>query len=1064
MSNKSRTAKFKKPKKVLILGSGGLKIGQAGEFDYSGSQAIKALKEEGISTVLMNPNIATVQTDQDMADEVYFLPLTMSMAERIIEKEQPDALLLSFGGQTALNVGLELEDAGILKKHKVRTLGTSTKTIRLTEDRNLFAQRLRSIDVSVAKSTAVESVSAGIEVVKKIGFPIMMRCAFSLGGEGSGLVKNTTQLKSRLRQALSSTSQVLIEEDLGGWKEVEYEVVRDVNDNCVTVCNMENLDPMGIHTGESIVVAPSQTLNNHEYHKLRAVAIKVVRDLGIVGECNIQYALNPDSDEYRVIEVNARLSRSSALASKATGYPLAWVAAKLALGYTLLDLQNSVTQSTSCFFEPSLDYLALKIPRWDLKKFKYAERTISTEMKSVGEIMALGRSFEEVLQKGIRMTNIGARGIVANDSAVEDYLDEIKHPTDQRIFAVAEAFKQGHGVDEIYKLSKIDRWFLQRIKRIVDISKKLPKQKLNDYNLREVKKMGFSDEQIGVLTKKDEKEIRSIRKKLKIVPVVKQVDTLAGEFPAKTNYLYLTYHGTEHDIIPGKKQMIVLGGGPYRIGSSVEFDWCCVQAVKTLSKQGYGSIMINSNPETVSTDYDECDRLYFDELSYERVLDIYEFEGPEGLIVSMGGQIPNNLAIPLHEANVKIVGTSPQDIDRAENRFKFSQLLDTLGVDQPQWEELVSTEDARKFANRVGYPVLIRPSYVLSGAAMNVVFDEANLESYLKQAVEISKKHPTVISKFIEGAREIEIDGVAQGGELKVCAITEHVENAGVHSGDAHSLFPSQKISVEMVRRTKKHLREVLKALNITGPFNVQFLVKDNHVKIIELNLRASRSFPFVSKSLKMNFAQLAIEVILGKKVVIEATEFDQDYVTVKAPQFSYSRIKGVDPVLGVEMGSTGEIATFGKNYQEAVLKSMLAAGYHMPKKAILVSIGKDEDKALLLPFIKDLSKSNYKLYATEGTSKFLTSNKIKNTKAYKISVKKKPAALQVIEDGVVDLVINIPQQSSCQRLTDGYYIRRTAVDYHVPLISNKQIAKIFVNAICNLTEEDLQVKAWSEY
>lgn len=1057
-----------RPKKVLILGSGGLRIGQAGEFDYSGSQAIKALKEEGIKTVLINPNIATVQTDSDMADQVYFLPLTLHFVERVIEKERPDCLLLSFGGQTALNLGLKLEDAGVLKRYRIRVLGTPTTSIRLTEDRDLFAQRLKSINVSVANSIAVSSVTKGLQAAKKIGYPIMMRSAFALGGEGSGLVRTEQQLRVKLSEALSSTPQVLIEEYLGGWKEIEYEVVRDAYDNCVTVCNMENLDPMGIHTGESIVVAPSQTLNNEEYQLLRSVAIKVVRNLGIVGECNIQYALDPVSQEYRVIEVNARLSRSSALASKATGYPLAWVAAKLGLGYSLLGLKNSVTRSTTAFFEPALDYIAIKIPRWDLKKFKDADKTISTEMKSVGEIMALGRSFEEVLQKGLRMIATGARGLVANDKPPTDYMHELSHPTDQRIFAIAEAFARGHSLEEVHQLSKIDPWFLYGIQRIVTTSAELRTSPLTKNSLLQAKQQGFSDEQIAKLTGSTESKIRTKRKRAGIVPVIKQIDTLAGEVPAKTNYLYTTYHGTEHDIQPGKKQLAVLGSGPYRIGSSVEFDWCCVQAVKTISAQGYQSIMINCNPETVSTDYDICDRLYFEEISLERVLDIYDFERPEGVIVSMGGQTPNNLAIDLHKNHVPILGTTAADIDRAENRYKFSTLLDELNIDQPDWKELTLLTQAKQFAKRVGYPVLIRPSYVLSGAAMNVAFDELHLESYLLQAAEISNNHPAVISKFVQGAREIEFDGVAQNGELKVYAMTEHIENAGVHSGDAHVVFPPQKTYLETIRRTKQRLREVLKALHITGPFNIQFLAKENHIKIIELNVRASRSFPFVSKSLKLNFAEIATLAMLGKNVDIDFKRFDLDYVTVKAPQFSYSRIKKTDPILYVEMGSTGEVATFGHGYQEAVLKSMLAAGYTLPKRSILLSIGNDAEKALLLPYIQRLADKKYALYATEGTSDYLAEHGIRNTKVLKVSTAKRSHAkntvVSYIESGKIDLIINIPRNYSRQELSDGYYIRRTAVDYHIPLISNSQIAKIFVNAISNLTEEDLEVKAWSEY
>lgn len=1060
-------SKIIKAKKVLILGSGGLRIGQAGEFDYSGSQAIKAMREEGIKTVLINPNIATVQTDDDMANQVYFLPLTKNFVEGVIKKEKPDALLLSFGGQTALNVGLELEDAGVLKKYRVKVLGTPTQSIRLTEDRDLFAKSLRAIQVDVAKSVAVNTVKQGITAARKLGLPLMIRSAYALGGEGSGIVRTEKHLEQKLKEALSSSPQVLIEEYLGGWKEVEYEVVRDSYDNCVTVCNMENLDPMGIHTGESIVVAPSQTLSNNEYHMLRTVAISVVRHLGIVGECNIQYALDPKSQRYRVIEVNARLSRSSALASKATGYPLAWVAAKLALGYSLYELKNSVTKTTPGFFEPALDYVAIKIPRWDLKKFKSADRTISTEMKSVGEVMAIGRSFTEALQKGLRMINTGARGLVVNDKSVKNYLDIVTHPTDQRIFAVAEAFQHGHTVPEIYKLCKIDPWFLEQINTIVTYAEHIRSTQLTKAVLLTAKRHGFSDEQIAILKHTSETAIRTKRKQLGIVPYVKQIDTLAGEFPAKTNYVYMTYHGVEHDVQPQKKSLVVLGGGPYRIGSSVEFDWCCVQAIKTINQSGYKSIMVNCNPETVSTDYDICDRLYFEEISLERILDIADFEKPHGTIVSMGGQTPNTLAMPLHNAGVKILGTSPKDIDRAENRYIFSKLLDTLGIDQPDWKESTSLAEAKQFAQRVGYPVLIRPSYVLSGAAMNVAFHPSHLESYLQQAAEISKKYPVVISKFVENAREIEFDGVAQNGELKVYAMTEHIENAGVHSGDAHVVFPPQKTYLETIRRSKRRLREVLKVLNITGPFNIQFLAKDNDIKIIELNLRASRSFPFVSKSAKINFAAIATQAILGQPVTVDFKRFDLDYVTVKAPQFSYSRIKGADPLLYVEMGSTGEVACFGNGYEEAVLKSMMAVGYTFPKKGVLLSIGRAKDKAVLLAYAQDLADKHLAIYATEGTSDWLMHHGIKSQKVYKVSSRVNKKHLRVtdcIERGMIDLIINIPRTYNRTELTDGYYIRRTAVDYHVPLINDLQIAKVFINAVCHLTEEDLSIKAWSEY
>ena len=1056
-----KTNLVKKPKKILILGSGGLRIGQAGEFDYSGSQAIKAFKSEGIKTILINPNIATVQTDPDMADVVYFLPLTVPFVEQVIAKERPDAIALSFGGQTALNVGLALEDADILKKYKVRVLGTPTKSIRLTEDRDLFANALRAINIDVARSYAVTTVKQAMRAAQKIGYPVMIRSAFALGGEGSAKIKDAKMLQHRAAEALSNVPQILIEEYLGGWKEIEYEVVRDNQNNCITVCNMENLDPMGIHTGESIVIAPSQTLSNAEYHMLRSVAQTVVRHLGIIGECNIQYALDPQSRRYRVIEVNARLSRSSALASKATGYPLAYVAAKLALGYDLLDLQNSVTKSTTSCFEPALDYVAIKIPRWDLKKFKSADRTISTEMKSVGEVMAIGRTFAEALQKGIRMLGSGDDGLVANSRQSYDYMADITLPTDRRLFALATALQAGVTLKRLHQLTKIDYWFLHHFETIVNAAKQLKRTKqLTADHLRTVKQLGFSDHQIATLTQQSAAKVRQLRKRHHIYPVVKQIDTLAGEYPAQTNYLYFTYHGTEHDVKPTKQGTIVLGSGPYRIGSSVEFDWCCVQAVKTIREEKRTSIMVNCNPETVSTDYDISDRLYFEELSLERVLDIVDFEGPQGVIVSMGGQTPNNLATALHTAKVPILGTSPKDIDRAENRYIFSQLLDEIGLDQPRWKEVTTIAAAKAFAQAVGYPVLIRPSYVLSGAAMNVAMTPEHLVHYLAEAAEVSNEYPVVISKFIEGAREIEFDGVAKKGELKLYAMTEHIENAGVHSGDAHAVFPPQRTYIETIRRTKQRMRQVVKALNITGPFNVQFLAKDNEIKIIELNLRASRSFPFVSKSAKINFAAKATEVMLGKHIEVDFKRFDLDYVTVKAPQFSYSRIKGADPVLYVEMGSTGEAAAFGDGYQEAVLKAMLATGHVIPEhKRLLVSVGKDLHKASLIPFMKKLDKHGFTLYCTEGTAKFYRKQGIQVK-----PVKKGKPVLKLIEQKAVDCVINIPRQYTHQELTDGFRMRRAAVDWHIPLISNVQIAKIYANAICNLEFKDLLIKAWHEY
>jgi carbamoyl-phosphate synthase large subunit len=1022
-----------KPKKVLLLGSGGLKIGQAGEFDYSGSQAIKALKEENIEIVLMNPNIATVQTDvpaesskesEKLADTVYFLPLTEEFATQVIAKEKPDAILLSFGGQTALNLGLALEKNGTLKKYGVQVLGTSVATIRDTEDRDLFVQRLAEIGVAAARSFAAANPAQALKAAEKIGYPLMMRAGFALGGQGSGVVHSKKDLEERLSEVFHNTTQVLIEEYLGGWKEIEYEVVRDAADNCITVCNMENIDPMGIHTGESIVVAPSQTLSNTEYHTLREIAIKTIRHLGIVGECNIQYALNPDSDdvEYRVIEVNARLSRSSALASKATGYPLAFVAAKLALGYTLPELKNSVTKVTSACFEPALDYIVLKMPRWDLAKFDNAHREIGTEMKSVGEVMAIGRSFPEVLQKAIRMLSIGADGFTAHRNGnfhIEKYEDEIKTATMHRIFAIAQALRAGISVDVIHGYSKIDRWFLDNMAAIIDFEKKFAKLRIDDpKNLRRAKELGFSDVQIGVIKKRSESEIRELREQFNIVPFIKQIDTLAGEFPAQTNYLYLTYHGSEHDIKPETRlQIAVLGSGPYSIGSSVEFDWSCVQALQTLGVEGYKTIMINSNPETVSTDYDMSDRLYFEELSLERVLDIVEFEKPEGVVVSTGGQIPNNLALKLHRAEVNIIGTNPEDIDRAEDRHVFSQLLDQIGVDQPGWSEMTTLEEASKTALELGYPVLVRPSYVLSGAAMKVAYDEMSLKQFLRRAVDISSDHPVVISKFIENAREIEIDGVAQKGKLVIYAITEHVENAGTHSGDATVVMPPQRTYLETIRRAKTITKAIIKELNITGPFNVQFIAKDNHLQVIECNVRASRSFPFVSKVTGHNFIDIATRAILGRDVSGEYRTVELDTVAVKSPQFSYSRIKGADPLSHVEMASTGEVACFGDSYEEALLKSMMAAGFRLPrpKSNVLISLGGPENKIKLLPALQRIAEMKFKLYATEHTADFLEYHKIKCEKVYKIQSEKEHS-LQIISGMRILLFLRLPREFLLRR------------------------------------------------
>jgi len=1060
-----------RPKKVLLLGSGGLRIGQAGEFDYSGSQAIKAFKEDGVSVVLMNPNIATVQTDDKRADVVYFLPLTEKFATEVIRKERPDAIALSFGGQTALNLGLSLEKSGVLKKYGVRVLGTPVTTIRDTEDRDLFVKQLRKIGVKTARSRAALNIKEASAAAKEIGYPVMIRAGFALGGEGSGVVRGEKELVTKLSEVFRNVRQVLIEEYLGGWKEIEYEVVRDRADNCITVCNMENFDPMGIHTGESIVVAPSQTLSNAEYHGLREIAIKTIRHLGIVGECNIQYALHPQTGDYRVIEVNARLSRSSALASKATGYPLAFVAAKLALGYTLPEIKNSVTKKTTACFEPALDYVVLKIPRWDLNKFENAAPRIGTEMKSVGEVMAIGRSFEEVLQKAIRMQNtpLDKKYLTGRVGA---YLDEIEHPTSNRIFAILGAMRGGISVAKIHKLSKIDPWFLYKIKNIVDFEKRLPRSRLGRETLRLAKQLGFSDAQLAISKKTTEPAIRALRKRLKVLPVVKQIDTLAGEFPAETNYLYLTYHGTENDVVRGpdakvgvgKKQIAVLGSGPYAIGSSVEFDWSGVQALQTLKREGYGTIMINYNPETVSTDYDTSDRLYFEELSLERVLDITDFERPQGVIVSTGGQIPNNLALKLRKNGVRILGTTPENINRAEDRHVFSKLLDGLDIDQPAWAELTTLACAVQTAENLGYPVLVRPSYVLSGAAMSVALDKQSLIKFLKRAVDISSDHPVVISKFIENAREIEIDGVAKKGALVVYAITEHVENAGTHSGDATVVLPPQRTYIETIRRAKHIAKAIIKELNITGPFNIQFLAKDNGLQVIECNLRASRSFPFVSKVTGYNFIDIAARAMLGRDVAGNYRTLELDLVAVKSPQFSYGRIKGADPRSSVEMASTGEVACFGDSYSEALLKSMLAAGFRLPKRNVLVSLGKEENKLKLLPAMRMLAGMKFKLFATEHTADFLAENNVACKKVYKISSKREPSVLSLVEKGAVDLIINIPTRAYERENTDGFTIRRKAIDMNIPLITNRQLADGFITALAEQKGNGLKTKSWAEY
>ncbi len=1059
----------KKLKKVLILGSGAIRIGQAGEFDYSGSQSIKALKEEGIKTVLINPNIATIQTSDDLADKVYFLPLEPYFVKKIIEKERPDGILLGFGGQTALSVGLELARSGVLDKNKVEVLGSPIESILNTEDRELFVKKIKEIQLNVPTSQAATTTKKAISIAEKIGYPVMCRIAYALGGLGSGVAYNKDQLIDITNKAFAFTSQILIEEYLEGWKELEYEVVRDQFDNCIVICSMENVDPMGIHTGESIVVAPVQTLSASENFKLRAISIKVIRHLGIIGECNIQFALDPNSEDYRIIEVNARLSRSSALASKATGYPLAFIATKLVLGYSLTELENIITKETSSCFEPALDYIVLKYPRWDLQKFRKVSRFIGSEMKSVGEVMAIGRRFEEVVQKAIRMLDMGMNGLICNDLTFSNIDSELREPTDRRMFAVAQALKNGYSVENISKLSKINPWFLNKMKNIVDLEKKLKRYKLNDLPeelLKDAKQNGFSDKQLAIILMNTEMSVRNKRKQLDIIPWVKQIDTLAAEFPAKTNYLYMTYNANSHDLeFKEKDQVIVLGGGAYRIGSSVEFDWCCVNSVTALRKLNYTTIMINCNPETVSTDYDICDKLYFEELTFERVLDICDNEQPLGLIISMGGQIPNNLALPLHNNGVAILGTTPIDIDRAENRHIFSKLLDELGVDQPEWNELTSVLEAEKFANKVGYPVLIRPSYVLSGAAMSIVLSKKELKRYLQKASEVSKEHPVVISKFIIGGKEIEIDAVAKSGELYCYAISEHVENAGVHSGDATMVLPPQRTYLETMRRIKNIAREIARSLKITGPFNIQFIAKDNDVKVIECNLRASRSFPFVSKVFKINFIDLAINVMMGKRVPrLDKSSFDLDYVGVKAPEFSFVRLKGSDPILGVEMVSTGEVACLGDDFNEAFLKSLISVGFKIPEKNILLSTGPIERKAEFINSARKLKKMGYNFYATKGTAEFMKANGIRSKVLYWPLEEKEPNTLSYIADGKIDLVINIPKNIEKEELDNDYLIRRKAVDFNVPLITNLQLAKRFAEAIYRVPLDKLHVKSWDEY
>ena len=1068
-------------KKVLLLGSGALKIGEAGEFDYSGSQALKALREEGIKTVLINPNIATVQTSEGVADQIYFLPVQPYFVERVIQKEHPDGILLSFGGQTALNCGVELERSGILKKYNVRVLGTPVAAIMNTEDRELFVDKLKEIDVKTIKSEACENINQARRAASDLGYPVIVRAAYTLGGLGSGFADNEEELNVICEKAFSFSPQVLVEKSLKGWKEIEYEVVRDRYDNCITVCNMENFDPLGIHTGESIVIAPSQTLTNSEYHKLRALSIKIVRHIGIVGECNVQYAFDPKSEDYRVIEVNARLSRSSALASKATGYPLAFVAAKLGMGYGLFELKNSVTKTTSAFFEPALDYVVCKIPRWDLSKFHGVDKELGSSMKSVGEVMAIGRNFEEAIQKGLRMIGQGMHGFVGNKELKIENIDAaLREPTDKRVFVISKAMHKGYTVDQIHDLTKIDKWFLQKLKHIIDIDENLKNANINTIDkelLRTAKVYGFTDFQIaraiGLETEignmhKAAILVRNKRKSYGIIPVVKQIDTLAAEYPAQTNYLYVTYSGVKSDIEfeNDKRSVIVLGSGAYRIGSSVEFDWCGVQALSTIRKEGWRSVMINYNPETVSTDYDMCDRLYFDELTFERVMDIIDLECPHGVIVSTGGQIPNNLAIKLDEQNVPILGTTAQNIDGAEDRAKFSAMLTENGINQPEWSALTSMDDIDVFVNRVGFPVLVRPSYVLSGAAMNVCSNEEELKRFLQLAANVGEDHPVVVSKFIEHAKEIEMDAVAKDGEIMAYAISEHIEFAGVHSGDATIQFPPQKIYVETIRRIKRVSRQIAKNLNINGPFNIQYMARENEILVIECNLRASRSFPFVSKVLKINLIELATKVMLGIPVEkLNKNLFDLDYVGIKASQFSFNRLQKADPVLGVDMSSTGEVGCLGDDTNTALLKSMLSVGHRIPKKTILLSTGSAKQKAEMLDAAKQLVANGYELFATGGTSKYLEENGIDNTRVYWPSEEgQHPQAIDMLHEKKIDMVVNIPKNLTAHELTNGYKIRRAAIDLNVPLITNSRLASAFINAFCTLTLDDIDIKAWGEY
>ena len=1070
-------------KKVLLLGSGALKIGEAGEFDYSGSQALKALKEEGIYTVLINPNIATVQTSEGVADQIYFLPVTPYFVEKVIEKERPDGVMLAFGGQTALNCGVALYKDGVFEKYGVKVLGTPVQAIIDTEDREIFVHKLNEINVKTIKSEAVENAIDARRAAAELGYPVIVRAAYALGGLGSGFCDNEEELNVLVEKAFSFSPQVLVEKSLRGWKEVEYEVVRDRFDNCITVCNMENFDPLGIHTGESIVIAPSQTLSNSDYHKLRELAIRIIRHIGIVGECNVQYAYDPESEDYRVIEVNARLSRSSALASKATGYPLAFVAAKLGLGYGLFDLKNSVTKTTSAFFEPALDYVVCKIPRWDLGKFHGVDKELGSSMKSVGEVMAIGRTFEEAIQKGLRMIGQGMHGFVENKELVISDIDKaLREPTDKRIFVISKAFRAGYTVDQVHELTKIDKWFLEKLMNIMNTSKELEQWSKNHKQiadlpfelLKKAKVQGFSDFQIArAIGYEGDMEdgilyVRNHRKSVGIVPVVKQIDTLAAEYPAQTNYLYLTYSGIANDVhyLGDRKSIVVLGSGAYRIGSSVEFDWCGVQALNTIRKEGYRSVMINYNPETVSTDYDMCDRLYFDELTFERVMDILELENPHGVIVSTGGQIPNNLALRLDAQKVPILGTSAKSIDNAEDREKFSAMLDRIGVDQPRWRELTSMDDINEFVEEVGFPVLVRPSYVLSGAAMNVCSNQEELERFLQLAANVSKKHPVVVSQFIEHAKEVEMDAVAQNGEIVAYAISEHIEFAGVHSGDATIQFPPQKLYVETVSRIKRISREIARELNISVPFNIQYLARENDIKVIECNLRASRSFPFVSKVLKINLIELATKVMLGLPVEKPNKNlFELDYVGIKASQFSFNRLQKADPVLGVDMASTGEVGCIGSDTSCAVLKAMLSVGYRIPKKNILLSTGTPKQKVEMLSAARLLQQKGYKLFATGGTSKFLTENGVENTQVYWPSeTNQQPQALDMLHKKEIDMVVNIPKNLTAGELSNGYKIRRAAIDLNVPLITNARLASAFINAFCTMTLDDLAIKSWAEY